>query len=385
MDTRKPRIGFVCGLSTFVNGVPYVGAALKYIKLWQLLSDEIVWIGASNLQIDSKLLDNVITMGIRWSDVHEKPLLIQVLYHLSQQIKITLKLFKLRKVDILIFARGLDFYILPILFVRIFLHNKVIIKSDGRSSVAAMMYLGKGKRYKVAVIKIIEWMSYFLANKIVVDSTYAIKLYNMQKYGDKICVASSDCFVDTHFFTNYKELSDREYDVAYVGRFSRKKGFLEFMQAVQLLPRSEQNKVIIIGAEPVDYEVQKLLTDIKTQNKARVVDWAEPDELVRYLNDIKVVVIPSYGEGMTSTALEAIACGCMVIATPVGSLPAIIKDESTGFILKNNSPTEIVAGIIRALSYPRLDSIAQNARLLIDEEYTYEAMSDKWRNILKCL
>ncbi len=381
----KLKIGFICGLSTFVDGVPELSAALRYIRLLVSLSDEIVWITASGLQLQSRITKNVIPVEISWNDVHEKPFFRQVLYHLSQQIRITLKLMRLRKVDIVIFAHGLDFYMLPILFARVFLGKKVVIKSDGRSSIAAMRYLGRGKKYKAIPIKIIEKISYLLANTIVVDSDHIVKVHNMQQYQDKLCIAASDSYVDTQMFIKSKELLEREYDVAYVGRFSRKKGFLEFLQSLTLFLSSKQLKVLIIGADQGDLQIQKLLDDVKTKRIAEVVGWIKPEILINYLNDIKILVIPSYEEGLPRTALEAMACGCIVLATPVGSLPAVVVDNCTGFIMRDNSPSQIAEAIKSALSYPDIESIAQNARLLIDKEYTFEIVVERWQHILQSL
>ena len=66
------------------------------------------------------------------------------------------------------------------------------------------------------------------------------------------------------------------------------------------------------------------------------------------------------------------ACGTPVLATSVGGAPDLIKDEETGFIMEGNSPECIAKNVIRALEHPNLERIVENARALVEREFTYE-------------
>jgi len=69
----------------------------------------------------------------------------------------------------------------------------------------------------------------------------------------------------------------------------------------------------------------------------------------------------------------------------VGGVPDVIKDEETGFIMVDNSPECIARNIIRALGRPNLEQIADNARALVEKEYTFEAAVKGYKNILASL
>ena len=75
-------------------------------------------------------------------------------------------------------------------------------------------------------------------------------------------------------------------------------------------------------------------------------------------------------------------CGTPVLATSVGGVPDLIKDDETGFIMEGNSPECIARNVIRALEHPKLEKIVKNARELVEKEFTYEAAVEKYRKIL---
>ncbi|NQE05809.1 D-inositol-3-phosphate glycosyltransferase [ANME-1 cluster archaeon GoMg1] len=76
-------------------------------------------------------------------------------------------------------------------------------------------------------------------------------------------------------------------------------------------------------------------------------------------------------------------CGTPVLATPVGAIPDIIKDGETGFVMENNLPECIAKNVMRALEHPNPERIGENARVLVEREFTYEVAVERYRKILE--
>ena len=74
-------------------------------------------------------------------------------------------------------------------------------------------------------------------------------------------------------------------------------------------------------------------------------------------------------------------CGTPVLATSVGGAPDLIKDDETRFIMGDNSPECIAKNVMRALEHPNLERIVENARALVEREFTYE-VAGGYRKIL---
>ena len=93
-------------------------------------------------------------------------------------------------------------------------------------------------------------------------------------------------------------------------------------------------------------------------------------ELPDYLTRLKLLVLPSYTEGLPNNVLEAMACGTPVLATSVGAIPDVVpRDKETGFLVRDNSPPCLAKNIVEALTDPELKRIALNARNFVENEF----------------
>jgi len=69
--------------------------------------------------------------------------------------------------------------------------------------------------------------------------------------------------------------------------------------------------------------------ELKVSNTGNAIS---PDEMRRFYNSGSYLVMPSPCEGTPNIALEAAACGCVVIAWPTGNIPELVKHDRNGLI-----------------------------------------------------
>jgi glycosyltransferase involved in cell wall biosynthesis len=78
------------------------------------------------------------------------------------------------------------------------------------------------------------------------------------------------------------------------------------------------------------------------------------------------------------TLIEAMACGTPVIGSNVTSLPEIIEDGVTGFLVPPNDPTSLGERIAWLLSDPsRAQEMGRRARQRVLERFTWSAVVDR--------
>ena len=161
---------------------------------------------------------------------------------------------------------------------------------------------------------------------------------------------------------------------------------MNFVKAIpEILKERNDLEFLICGGGALFEAIKAELKNNGSCDKVTLTGWIPHEKLSESLNELKLLVLPSYTEGLPNLMLEAMACGTPVLATSVGAIPDVIKDGETGFIMDNNSPECIAKRVISVLECPYLNRIVKNARELVETEYTYEAAVERYRRVLKDL
>lgn len=301
-------------------------------------------------------------------------------------------IYKVRKnTSYVIFIMGAT-YILPILTAKI-LRKKTIYFISGFAgfevtrlimrSIYKNTFLGLGDIIFPPLISSFEMINYILADLLVIESPNLATELSLNKFHNTPILCGS-LFVDIYKFNPKIELSKRTYNVSYFGALNEHKGIINLIEAIPLILKEKNNIQIIIGGMGTAFnDINKELFDRKIINNVLLCGKIAHEDMPNKLNDAKLLVLPSYGEGLPNIVLEAMACGTPVLATPVGGIPDLITDGETGFLMENNSPKCIALNVVRALEHPDLEGIAQRARTLVERDYTYKKAVDRWRRILE--
>ena len=76
----------------------------------------------------------------------------------------------------------------------------------------------------------------------------------------------------------------------------------------------------------MESKVKEYLSQEELKGKAHFTGWIPHDELPKYLNELRLLVLHSSTEGLPNIVLEAMACGCPVLASDKTSLPEVGGD-----------------------------------------------------------
>jgi glycosyltransferase involved in cell wall biosynthesis len=302
----------------------------------------------------------------------------RVLKYLYTQLQISYKIVKLaRTVDMWFIFLG-ENLVVPQVSMKV-VREKIVFIPTGSS----VMMTKAQKDPFLKVIVILSKINFELADRIILYSSNLIKEWNLEKYRNKIYIAHRH-FLDFSEFKINKKFDERENVVGYIGRLSEEKGVLNFVKAIpEILKERGEIKFLIGGNGQLLDEIKKYLIESNLNSKVKLTGWISHIELPDYLNELKLVVLPSYTEGLPNLMLEAMACGTAVLATSVGGIPDVIKDGDTGFIMENNSPECIAKNVMRVLTHPNPGRNVENAMVLVEREFTYEAAVERYRKILE--
>lgn len=315
-------------------------------------------------------------------------MLIRTLKHVTVQLRISYNLVKVaNKIDICVFWVGAMAFSLPMMSAKLLRKRTVLIATGSAAKSAEQEYkdrfFGKGGFIYSHLLGILETINRNLADRIVTESPSLVYELGLNKYGNKVS-GDGAIFTDIDFFRSRKKLNERRKIVGYMGTLSEKKGILNFTRAIPLIMSQDSGIEFLIGGKgPLHSKVENELKSNKFISKTELTGFIPYDDLPEYFSKLKLLVFPSYTEGLPNIVLEAMACGTPVLATPVGGVPDVIKDSETGFIMEDNSPECIAKNVIRALEHPNLDEIARNARSLVEKKYTHGAAVERYRKIVE--
>lgn len=352
----------------------------NFIKVLESLSNVIFVI--TGISLDDIFYENVRIISVK-SD--RQPLLISSLKFILAQLKISANLIKISKrIEVVIFFVGGTSLVFPLLSAFLLRKNiiTVVTASDSKKTGYSETLYGLSKKFFSIILKVLEKANYMLSNQIVLYSESLVNQLGLEKYKNKISTSGAR-FVDANLFKVKKNLDERAILVGYIGRLSEEKGVMNFVDAIPLILKEHNDVKFVIGGDGLLLnKIKEKLKKSELYDKVTITGWIPHDDLADYLNELKLLIIPSYTETGPQIALEAMACGTPILATPVGLIPHIVKDCETGFILEDNSPETIAESIANALNHPKLSDITKNAEEIIKEEYTYEKAVERYRRII---
>lgn len=164
----------------------------------------------------------------------------------------------------------------------------------------------------------------------------------------------------------------------FVGSLDERKGFYDLIYVFENIKRNDV-KLIICG-KPNDSKSQNTLNRISGNPIFDYRGYVDGFEKNKAFMDSDVFILPSYGEGLPITILEAFRFGLPVISTNVGSIPEILN-EQLGTIIHPGNLTEL-SNAIEKYSNNNLKNIKENC-LKESEKYTFDAFSKNFIKIIK--
>jgi glycosyltransferase involved in cell wall biosynthesis len=232
---------------------------------------------------------------------------------------------------------------------------------------------------------LIENICHAQVDMIVTLSKSMIKTIRTEKNSDKTYFALPR--LDRCFFEKFEIIDNyttRKNIVGFVGNIGKRKGILNLLEAIQFLKSKNNYRFLIGGEGPLLGEIRARVKRLGVESIVEVTGFVDNKHIAEYYNKMKLYVLPSYAEGIPSTIFEAMACGTPVLATPVGGVSDIVKNNETGFLLSSNDPKELAARIAELLDNPELlERVSSTAYEYVTKEFCYERTVESWRKILR--
>ena len=219
------------------------------------------------------------------------------------------------------------------------------------------------------------WLIHFLQKYVLRAFTCITELAEKSFFGTSLLYTEQTVLQKRNHFTvynslpetfvpaNIKRTSCKTVTLGVVSRLETIKGMDLVIPAFsRVLEHHPDTRLIIVGDGSLIGLMHK---QAEETGCAANIEWTgrQPQEsLPDWYTKMDIVLMPSRSEGFGLTAIEAMACGCVVVAANTGGLPEVVKDKEVGLLHKPESIDDISAKVILLIDHPdRLKSYSGKA------------------------
>jgi len=189
------------------------------------------------------------------------------------------------------------------------------------------------------------------------------------------------------------EISRDDYRIIFVGRLVEKKGVTHLLGAIKILTNKYKKvNLILIGDGPERSFLENECKNLKLEKHVKFYGSMSQDKLPELYLSASIFAMPSIidskndQEGLGLVAVEAMGCGCAVVASSLGAINDIIEDGINGIMVKPGDKNALADAISSLLSNKdKKSQIALNGRNSVIEKFDWDVIVAKYAGIIRSL
>ncbi|MFB2935698.1 glycosyltransferase [Aerosakkonemataceae cyanobacterium BLCC-F154] len=202
---------------------------------------------------------------------------------------------------------------------------------------------------------------------------------------NKVLVHRSGINCNRFAFNTRHPSSDGVFRIATTGRLIEKKGIEYAIRAIAKVAENYPNiEYNIIGDGYLKEFFQQLITDLKMQEKVKLLGWRNQQEIIETLDKTHIFIAPSVTaadgnqDAPVNTLKEAMAMGLPVIGTQHGGIPELIEDGISGFLVPERDADAIAQKLIHLIEHPeQWPQMGKAGRAYVEKHYETNKLNDE--------
>jgi glycosyltransferase involved in cell wall biosynthesis len=150
------------------------------------------------------------------------------------------------------------------------------------------------------------------------------------------------------------------------------KDYFTFLKVAKKAPYAN---FVIMGSGPLEDELKKFTKDHEINN---VIFTGFLDDINHKLHSLDLLLFTSSTEGLGTSLLDAMLCEVPIVATNVGGIPEIVKNNQTGLLCEKGDVDALEKSCAQILNDPELrQRIVSNAKELASNDFSDEQTANK--------
>ncbi len=170
-----------------------------------------------------------------------------------------------------------------------------------------------------------------------------------------------------------------------IGRLVPEKAYDVFIDSLsEITKRHPRVTVLVVGDGPLRPALEAQVRERALDNNVRFLGVRR--DIPALLSAMDVFVLPSISEGLPMAILEAMAAGKSIVATSVGDVPKLVKDNETGLLVRPGDSIALASAIDFLLSEEeRAAELRANAKILVQDSFSSHAMAKQYEERFRAL
>jgi len=167
--------------------------------------------------------------------------------------------------------------------------------------------------------------------------------------------------------------------VVWAGRMDPVKNLELLVKVVAGVLRKKDVRLLLLGEGPARHSIETLVDKMGVASSVCFAGWSE--KVLGWLKAADLLLFPSRTEGSPNVVLEAMACGCPVVAGDVPACRELITPGETGELCRLGNVWSFVRSVLRLVSDADLRrGYADVARGRVRARHDIQDVVARWRS-----
>ena len=140
----------------------------------------------------------------------------------------------------------------------------------------------------------------------------------------------------------------------------------------EVLKHYPNTQLLVVGDGTLRASMEEQAAQLGCASHIRFVGRQPQEELSQWYTQMDIVLMPSRSEGFGLTAIEAMAHGCVMVASDVGGLPEVVRDGICGLLHRTEDVADMASKICSLIGDEALYAQLRTQSLVEVERYSFE-------------
>ncbi|MDP2638339.1 MAG: glycosyltransferase family 4 protein [Candidatus Levybacteria bacterium] len=223
------------------------------------------------------------------------------------------------------------------------------------------------------------------SDKVVANSSFTKKLIQEIEPIDVSIIPFSSAVIVDKIKEKEKHFSDKKYKILFIGRLIERKGVSFLVDAVKILRRKNIPVLLdIVGNGPLHGAIKDHVDRLGLNDYIKLHQGVNEENLSKFYKNCDVFVLPAiidkWGdtEGLGVVLIEAMSFGKPVVASNVGGISNVVKNNENGFLVEEKNPQALAGALQTLFDQPTLSrKFGVNGLSYVKKCYNWKNIIDK--------